>query len=395
MESIDLLDPEVHANPYEPLGRLREVGDGVHFHPQTGAWLVLRHAHVGTALRDHGRFSSAWPGRVPGQDIPDDVAETMRASMLFTDPPAHTRLRSLVSRAFTPRAVEALRPEIERFTGDLLDRLHPGEEVDLISAFAAPLPVEVVAAMLGVPDDDREQFARWSDAAALVAAPKLPTGVRARALAESAEFFSYLHAIVRERRHRPLDDMISSLIRAEVDGERMTDNDVVSMAHLLLTAGNETTRTLLSNALATLLANPGELGAVRRDPDLVPTMVDEVLRFEPSVQMTFRIAREDVAFGATTVPAGSPVLLSIAAANRDPREFPDPERFDAGRRPNRHLAFAMGVHRCLGAPLATLEAEVTLPLLLDRFPGLRLADTPPERKPDALTRGLATLPVVL
>lgn len=393
-EALDLLDDSVHADPHVALRRLREMGSGVCFHPQTGAWLVLRHADVSTVLREPARFSSQWPGRVPGQQIPDDVAVTMRASMLFADPPLHTRLRGLVSRAFTPRTVEALRPKVAAYAHHLLDAMKPGEEVDFVDAFAAPLPVEVIAEMLGVPGDDREQFMRWSDASALVAAPKLPPGVRERALAESAQFFSYLHAIVRDRRRSPAGDMISSLVQVEFDGERLSDHDVVAMAHLLLAAGNETTRTLLSNAVALLLSHGDQLRRVREDPLLVPSMIDEVLRFEPPVQMTFRIAAQDVTLGDQTVPAGAPLLVSIAAANRDPRVFPDPERFDVGRSPNRHLAFAMGIHRCLGAPLATLEAEVTLPVLLERLPDLRLGDTPPTLRPDALTRGYASLPVV-
>jgi cytochrome P450 len=224
-------------------------------------------------------------------------------------------------------------------------------------------------------------------------APVLPPDIRENAIRTGAGFFSYIHRIVRERRVEPGHDILSALIGAEVDGERLSDNDIVTMAHLLLVAGNETTRTLLTNAVAALLAFPRQLERLRGDPDLIRSAVEEILRFEPSVYMTFRLATEDACFGDTVVPAGSPVLACIASANRDEREFPEPHRFDITRTPNRHLSFASGIHFCLGAPLARIEAQVALPLLLRRFPHMVRGEATPLKRMDALVRGYATFPV--
>jgi cytochrome P450 len=392
---LDLLDPAFHTDPHPFHRAMRESGDGVHYDEQTSAWMVFRYADVHSMLRDHGRYSNQWVGRVPNQGLPERSVSAMSRSMLFKDPPEHTRLRALVNRAFTPRTITRLRPRIETLTAELLEGRASGEQIDFVKHFSVRLPIQVIAEMLGVPPGDRNQFARWSDAGTLLAAPSLPPGVREAALQGAAEFTAYLRELTAERRAKPGEDMVSALVQAEVDGETLSDNDVVAMVTLLLTAGNETTRSLLSNAIWLLLSHPDQLDVLREDPSILTGVVEEVLRFEPPVAMTFRITTQHVRFGKTVIPAGEPALAMITSANRDPREFADPDRFDLARTPNRHVGFGSGIHFCLGAPLARLEALVAIPMIFDRFPNMTLGSTPPTHQRDALTRGLASLPVVL
>lgn len=397
--SLDLLDPSYQADPYGCLGDLREVGTGVHRQVQTGAWLVLRYDDVDTVFRDHAAFSSGWIGRVGNPDraeeaVPERAAAALRRSLLFSDPPVHTRLRGLVSRAFTPRAVERLRPRVEQLTRELLADLPAGEELDLVERFAAPLPIAVIADMLGVPRADWGRFNDWSEAGTLALAPVLPPAAREAALEVALEFTEYMRALARSRAASPGDDMLSALVSAEVDGERLSENEVVAMVQLLLVAGNETTRTMLSNAAALLLANPEQLAAVRDEPGLASSTIEEVLRLEPPVQFTMRIATREVELGGKVIREGEGVMAAISSANRDPRQFVDAERFDARRSPNRHLSFAHGIHFCLGAPLARMEGHVALPLLLERFGRASLTEELSYRH-EALTRGLPRLLVRL
>ncbi len=397
MGPIDFFSDEFRENPHRIYETLRNDRDGVHFEPQTGNWMVLRYPDVSAILRDHVRFSSNWPTAQHEQGT-DNVLTAMGfehdgPGLLFSDPPLHTRLRALVNRAFTIRAVEGMRPRIAAIVDELLDQLVPGQEVDLVEQFAAPLPLEIIAEMLGIPLADRKQFARWSDAVAESASPLLPKELREQAHRDAAEFAAYMRSAVRERHANPGDDLLTALVHAEVDGERLTDNDVARMGILLLSAGNETTRTLLTNAVADLLAHPDQLEVVRARPETVPSMVEEVLRFSPPVHMVWRRVTEDVEFGATAVPRGATVMPILVSANRDPREFPDPHRFDVTRDTNRHLSFVVGIHHCLGAPLARLEAQVAIPMLLRRFPALANGETPPTRRYEMHTPGYATFPV--
>jgi cytochrome P450 len=402
-QTLDLLSREFRDDPHPFYAALREQGGGVHLHAQTGALLVLRHADTSAVLRDHRTYSSSWIGAVrpgsadDGHDAEQSArfARMMSRSMIFNDPPAHTRLRALVSKAFTPRAIEALRPRIAEIARRLLDDLPRGETVDIVERFTAPLPVEVIAEMLGVPAGDRTDFARWSDASALLIAPVLPPGVRDQARQDSVEFGRYLNDIVAYRRANPGDDMISRLTAAEADGERLSHGDVVTMVNLLLVAGNETTRTLLTNMLVLLADHRQQHERLRAEPALLGGAIEETLRLEPSVPLTYRVTTKPARLGMADVEAGQPILMSIAAANRDPREFDDPDRFLISRDPNRHLGFAAGIHFCLGAPLARLEASVVLPLFLAAFPEPSSDPALRTRRIDALTRGYATVPVNL
>jgi cytochrome P450 len=389
------------ADPFVAYGQLREAGDGVHHDERTGTWWLLRHADVAAAARDHARFSSV--DALPSRGTPDGAAAQRAAairaaqgrSLLFSDPPVHTQLRALLSRAFTARATEQMRPTVVRLAQELVEGLEAGSEVDLVERVASPLPVTVIAEMLGVPASQRPQFAVWSDAVTVSASPMASPEVRERLVPDVVAFNAYMAEVVEERKATPGDDLISALLAAEIDGERLNDAQVAGMGVLLLTAGNETTRTLIANAVDALLSHPDQLDRLQGDPSLAASAVEEVLRFAPPVHMFFRRTTEEVRYGDTTVPADAHVMLMVAAANRDPREFPDPEVFDIGRDPNRHVAFGYGVHFCMGAPLARQEAQVVLPMLFERFPDLAPGAAPPERLHQSHAPGFKTYPVQL
>jgi cytochrome P450 len=318
--------------------------------------------------------------------------------MLAVDPPDHTRLRRLVSSAFTARRIEALRPRIEQIATELLDAVEGRPEVDLIDAFAFPLPIQVICELLGVPAEDRDDFREWSNAvvAGSQAGPKLAPAIQA--------MVEYIRALLDERRRSPGDDLLSGLIQVRDAQDRLTEEELSSMVFLLLVAGHETTVNLIGNGTYLLLRDRADGGGtaweeLRADRSLLPSAIEEFLRYEGPVETaTFRIATEDVELGGVTIPAGDPVVVSLLSANRDADQFPDADllRLDRVQSPS-HLAFGHGIHYCLGAPLARLEAQIAFTALLDRHPGLRLA-VPAEElrwRPGLLLRGLEELPVLL
>jgi cytochrome P450 len=312
-------------------------------------------------------------------------------SLLFQDPPAHTRLRALVSKAFTPRAVEQLAPRIRRIVDDLLGAVAGRDRLDLIEAFAEPLPVIVIAEMLGIDPARRHDFKRWSDASALGLSPLLTADQQAARAQSVVELEAYLWAALAERRANPRDDLISALIAAEEAGDQLTDREIVTMCTLLLTAGNVTTTDLIGNGVWLLLRHPEQLRMLRDDPSLIANAVEEILRVESPVVQTSRIAMGDAEFGGCPIRRGESVLASLAAANRDPGATPEPDRFDITRPDIRHHSFGGGVHYCLGAPLARLEAQLAIPALLRRFPRLRLAEESLEWRAIPGFRGFARL----
>jgi cytochrome P450 len=320
--------------------------------------------------------------------------------MLVTDPPAHTRLRGLVSQAFTPRRIAQLAPRIDAIARELVDRAVAEREVDLVEALTYPLPVVVIAEMIGVPADDRAEFKAWSDAlvaplgtAFFETAPpeRVATLRRVR-----AELEAYFVRLVEERRRAPRDDLLSALVAAELEGSRHSFPELLAMLILLLVAGNETTTNLIGNAVLDLLAHPAALAALRADPARTSTAVEEVLRFSSPVQMDPRRATRTVELHGVTVAADEFVLCWLGSANRDETVFERPETFDVTRRKNPHLAFGFGPHYCLGAALATLEAEVALRVLLARTSDIRRVDDAPlPLHPSIVFRGVRSLPVVL
>ncbi len=384
---FDLLSDELRRDPFRVYDELRERSPVLR-DPRTGAWMIFDHEGVKRALHDHDAFSSAVTpstGRAPDW-------------LVFSDPPRHTKLRAILARAFTPQSIAGLEPRVRELSGELLDGALSRGEVDLVAEYAGPLPTLVIAEMIGIPLGDRPRFLRWSEAIMNLAQVVAGGAVAAAAVSEHAavrgEMEAYVGDLIAARRRAPGDDLLTRLVEAEVDGERLTDDEILGFFQLLLAAGIETTTNLIGNGVLCLLESPGELARVEAAPELWPAAIEEILRYRSPVQMMFRQARRDVGLRGGTIPAGAFVLAMIGAANRDPGQFRDPGRFDVARTPNPHLAFGHGVHFCIGAPLARLEARVALPDLLARARGLALAtDAPWEPRRALHVHGPRRLPV--
>ena len=390
-----MFGPEMRANPY-PVYHLLRTMDPVHWHEPIGGWVLTRYADVAGLLR--GPHVSSDRSRA-AQRAPEEFQElfTFRAnSMLNSDPPKHTRLRTLVSKAFTPAAVERLATVVQKVTNEAVDAALARGGMDVMHDLAYPLPVTVIAHMLGVPSEDRDQFKRWSDDIAATAgnimANLTPEHYRL-ALQSTRELTTYFEKVVAERRIRPRDDLLTSMAKAEEEGDRLSEAELFANATLLLNAGHETTTNLIGNGAWALLRFPEQKRRLREDPSLAHTAVEELLRFDSPVQFTSRLLKDDVALGGKTLKAGQTVLLLLGAANRDPAQFTDPDAVDVGRRENKHLAFGMGPHFCLGAPLARLEGRIVLQTLLERLPGMRLDGPEPEYRDNFNLRGLKALKV--
>ena len=389
--SYNPLSAEMAQDPYPTYAKLR-ARDPVHRSRLMNAWVFTRYTDVDTILRDHRRFSSDARKRGPSRGQRASLPSTEEPSMLFLDPPDHTRLRALVNQAFTPRAVAALEPHIRELMTTLLDAVDDPSAFDLMEAVAKPLPVIVIAEMLGIPPEDRAQFAVWSDQRARILEPTLTPDERETAEAAMRALDAYLMPIISARRADPQDDIISALAQAEEEGDRLTEREVLIMLRLLLVAGNETTTNLIGNGTLALLRHPDQLAALRGDPALIPSAVEELLRFDSPVQVDLRSALEDCDVNGFPLRRGDNVVMLLGAANRDPDRFPAPDRLDVAREQN-HLAFGRGIHHCLGAPLARLEGRVVLETLIERFGSLRLLDDRPAFRNSVVLRGLQALPV--
>jgi cytochrome P450 len=362
-------------------------------------WILTRYADVVNVLRDPRMSAEKFPetaieAAMAGPD-PDFAAlgRVVSSVMLVKDAPAHTRLRGLVSKAFTPRMIEGLRTRIERLVDELLDVVETQGRFELVADLAAPLPIVVIAELLGVPTSDRGDFKRWSDDFV----PFIDGSIRDQGLPQAAKaaaaLTDYFTRFIEERRKEPRDDLMSALVAAEAQGDVLSRDELIATAILLLAAGHETTTNLIGNGVLALLRNRGELERLRREPYIAKSAVEELLRFDAPVQLTSRLPREDVELFGQRFEAGLEVNVILGAANRDPAQFRDPDRLDLGRGDNRHLAFGHGAHFCLGAPLARLEAQVAFEGLAQRFPRLDLADGPPAWKPGIVLRGPKALPL--
>lgn len=387
---------EFQADPYPFYRRLRE-DDPVHRHPM--AFFVLtRYDDVLTALRDP-RFGRHGLQQLLAEVYGDDAEPgALPRSLLFRDPPEHTRLRALVARPFTAPAAEAMRPGIQFLVDELLDRVEGQSTMDVIADLAYPLPFSVICQMLGLPGDDQEEIRHWSADLSRSLDALGPLGdkrLRERGRQARIQLAEYFRRLAAERRRRPRGDLLSTLVAADERGDRLTDGEVLAMCVLLFAAGHETTVNLIGNGTLALLRHPDQLRRLRDAPALFPDAVEELLRYDSPVQRFGRVPVADVEMGGTTIPAGALVVGAIGAANRDPAHFPDPDRLDLGRRDSRHLAFGSGIHTCLGAPLARVEAQIVFETLLRRAPGLSLAATTPEWRHSSTVRGLKTLPVAL
>ena len=386
------MDPEFLDDPY-PTYHLLRTEDPVHRSP-LGFWVLTRYDDVVAALRDPRLVKepiAAFVAARFGAPIP-----ALGLSMLDRDPPDHTRLRSLVSKAFTPRVIEKLRPHIQKIVDDLLDRVEGQGSMDLIDQFAYPLPVTVICGMLGVPVADHERFRQWGlDLARSLDTIMLPpdSEVGRRGVASRRALAEYFRGLIAERRAAPRDDLLSGLIAAEEAGDTLTEEELLATSILLLVAGHETTVNLIGNGTLALLRHPEQLRLLRGQPELIVSAVEELLRYDGPVQRTARIPSADVTFGGRTIGKGEMVMPFIGAADRDPAQFPNPDRLDITRGDNRHIAFGLGIHFCLGAPLARVEGQIAISTLVRRFPNLALATDTPEHRQSLTLRGLKSLPV--
>ena len=320
---------------------------------------------------------------------PDPIFEAVNRHMLNLDPPDHTRLRALVHKAFTPKVIEELRPRIAQIAHDLLDEMAASNAGDLIEAFAFPLPVTVIAELLGIPAADRDKFRRWTKAL-------LESDSESESRDSAMEFGMYMNALADERHANPRSDILSNLVHAEEQGDRLDRMELLSMLFLLLVAGHETTVNLIGNGTLALLTHPDQHAKLRDNPALIGTAVEEILRYNGPVETpTIRFAMEDVDWDGYRISTGDMLMPSLLGANRDPAMFPDPDKFDITRNPNPHVAFGYGIHFCLGAPLARMEGAIAINALLARFPNLRLDASPDtlEWSDQLLIHGLRTLPV--
>jgi cytochrome P450 len=380
-----LADPTVIADPYPLLAELREASPFVEF---DGAMVVFGgYQDCSRVLRDP-RASSERDRSLLSQ--PD--ADRTR-SFLSLDPPDHTRLRRLVSQAFTARVVATLEPRVRDVTDELLSAAAAagGHTLELVSQLAYPLPVRIISELLGVPPEDQARFAAWSAQLAHSVQPQFGATNSAEVLAQAEqaglEFAAYFRELIAARRARPADDLLTKLIKAEDEGERLTTDELIATCVLLLVAGHETTVGLISNAVLALLRHRGQLAALIADPELAADAVQETLRFDPPVQLTGRIARNGLTIGEVSAPDGAVLLLLLAATGRDPAVFADPDTFDIGRGAREHLAFAAGAHFCLGAPLARLEATIALQAIASRVAGPELDEAALVYKPNFNLRG--------
>ena len=388
--AVEYLGADYFQDPYSVHARLRAQRpvSRVIMPGGTPVWLVTGYAEARAMLADP-RLRKRPPGWHPQPDL---IFAALDVHMLNSDPPDHERLRRLVNKAFTARRVERLRPRITAITTELLDDMSTRPEVDLLASFAFPLPITVICELLGVPVADRDDFRTWSATAVSDTASLELSRAHASAL------IHYFTALLAAKRHEPADDLLSALISARDEGDRLSENELVAMAFLLLVAGHETTVNLIGNGVLALLLNRAELARLRADPSLTGGAVEELLRYvNPVNNATFRFAAEPVEIGGVHIRRGDLVLVALSSANRDPSRFGALDRLDLGRDASGHLAFGHGIHYCLGAPLARLEAEIAFSHLLARFGSMRLA-VPAESlrwRPSILIHGLESLPVRL
>ena len=380
-----LSDSARSLDPFPHYRRMRETFP-VFCDEQSGSWHAFRYDEVQRVLSEHATFSSRMGG-----DEPSETGQLFAASLMTTDPPRHRQLRSLVNQAFTPKAVDALAPRISQLTDELLDGIASTGTADLIAGLAYPLPVIVIAELMGIPPADRDRFKQWSD---VIVSQTRAGAENADHHATNVEMTGYFLDLIEQRRSRPGNDLISSLLSAEIDGQKLSVAELLGFCSLLLVAGNETTTNLIGNAVLCFAEVPGTIERLRAGPSLLPQAIEEVLRYRSPVQSMYRVTAADTTLGGVQVPAGAPLVAWIGSANRDERHFERSDQFDIDRGPSRHLAFGQGIHFCLGAPLARLEATIALKAVLSRLPGLTLtAGSQLERMDSTIVYGLTELPV--
>jgi len=392
---VRLLEPEVLADPY-PLYRRLRVEDPVHWDRFLHTWVVTRYPDVLRVLHSFSADRTPTPAQLTtmGLSALNPIAKVMVKQMLFMDAPAHTRLRGLASAAFTPARVAVLREHIQSIADELLDRVQARGSMDVIADFAAPMPAIVTAEMLGVPTEDHVKLKTWSaDFAEMLGNFQHNPDRIPRVLESTNNLVTYFQNAILETRKQPREGLIHSFMTAEIDGDRLTEEEIVANCVVTMVGGQETTTNLIGNGLLTLLRNPEQLNQLRDDSTLVPSATEELLRYESPSQHTGRIAREDVEIGGKQIRKGQAVMAIMAAANRDPDRFPDPDRLILTRTDNKHLAFGWSSHFCFGAPLARMEGQIAFETILRRLPNLEMVPGPLIWRNNSGLRGLTALPV--
>ncbi len=396
---LDIYSGESKADPFAVFARYRATEPVVRaaLPDKTPGFLVTRYDDVTQLLKDprfaKSRYNAMTPEQLKKQPWMPAMFRSIERNMLDLDPPDHTRLRDLVHKAFTPRLIEQMRARVQSLADELLDKVAKKGEMDLIRDYALPLPITIITEILGVPTRDQDKFYKWSKV--IVASDQFKGGLRV--IPAVFMFMRYVRGFFKARRADPKDDLGSALVAAEQAGDKLSEDELVAMVLILLIAGYETTVNLIGSGVLELLRHQGELERLRAEPTLIKTAVEELLRFTAPVFLsTERYAREDVTLHGVTIPRGHIAFGVIGSANRDESVFKDPDRLDIGRDPNKHLAFGLGVHYCLGAPLARLEAQIAIDTLLRRMPRLRLRSAPASLKwrPSLILRGLEALPVL-
>ncbi|HLZ63537.1 MAG TPA: cytochrome P450 [Ktedonosporobacter sp.] len=394
----DALSPEHITNPYPVYHRLRST-DPVLWDEQMNCWILTRYYDVVPGLRDQ-RFSAArflldttwFPAEMQSTLSPAALALTRQ--MLFLDPPDHTRLRGLVARAFTPRVLEALRPRIQNIADTLLDATQANGRMDVMHDFAYPLPAIVIAEMLGVPPEDRDQFFQWTGSFGLLLGGNNPSVETVlQALHDVVDFIAYFRKIIEQHRSNPRDDLMQAMITAEEQGDRLSEEELLGNCILLLAAGHGTTTHLIGNGLLALLQHSNQLEDLKHNPSMISLAVMELLRFDGPVQITSRVASANLGIGGKRIKAGDEVIFHLGAASRDPAQFAEPDQLNLSRQENRHLAFGQGIHFCLGAPLARIEAEIAFNTLLRRLQAPQLETAELEWNKSLVFRGTRAIPI--
>ena len=391
---LEKLTPEFYANPYPTYRALRE-NEPVKLMPN-GSYFLSRYDDLVAAYKNTRAFSSDKKKEFSPKYGASLLYEHHTTSLVFNDPPIHTRVRRLIMGALSPRAIAEMEPNLIRLVDGLLDRIAAKDRFDLIGDYAAAIPVEVIGNLLDVPHEEREPLRDWSLAILGALEPVIGEAAFARGNKAIKDFLAYLEVLVERRRAKPGNpnqDVLTRLIQGEENGERLSAKELLHNCIFLLNAGHETTTNLIGNGLVALTEHPAEKRRLIEHPDMIKTAVEEMLRYESSNQLGNRMTVEEVQLGGLTLPAGTPITLCIGAANRDPAQFPDPERFDIGRTPNRHLAFATGAHQCAGMALARLEGAIAISRFLARFPHYALAGEP-VRGGRVRFRGFLSVPCV-
>lgn len=377
----------LRRDPYPLYDQMRRAAPALHVPPPSDLWMIFDYENVRRVVNDHDSFSSCVPA-------PDNW-------FIFFDPPQHTKMRALISRAFTPKSVTNLEPRIREFSHELLDKGVVRGEIDLAAEYSAPLPMMVIAEMIGIPVEDWSRFRQWSDTILKISysmrgmeadpeAATAMTGFRA----VTVEMNEYVGEMIAQRRVTPRDDLLTRLVEAEVDGERLSQHDILGLFQLLVVAGQETTANLINNAVLCFIENPEQLALLRSSPELLPSAIEEVLRYRSPIQWVMRTPSREIALNGQVIPAGKLILAMLGSANRDPKQFRDPDRFDIQREPNPHIAFGHGIHSCLGAALARMESRIALSDLLARLNRLELASDEPWQPRKALhVHGPTHLPI--